>query len=99
VELSFVMNPDPNKDGTFEHALIDECRAFHEPTLSFKVEVVFLGVKPEIIWQYRQLPFFTRPGEPTRGQLLDLENTSVVGAEFSDLYGGLFSGIAWRWGD
>jgi len=99
VELSFVMNPDPDKDGSFEHALIDSCRAFHEPTLSFKVEVVFLGIKPEIIWQYRQLPFFTRPGEPTRGQLLDLADTSVVGAEFSDLYGGLFSGIAWRWGD
>ena len=97
VELSFVMNPDPDKDGSFEHALIDECRAFHEPTMSFKVEVVFLGIKPEIAWQYRQLPFFTRPGEPTREQLLDLENTSVVGAEFSDLYGGLFSGIAWRW--
>jgi len=97
VELSFVMNPDPDKDGTFEYALIDSCRAFHEPTLSFKVEVVFLDIKPEIIWQYRQLPFFTRPGEPTRGQLLDLADTSVIGAEFSDLYGGLFSGIAWRW--
>jgi hypothetical protein len=97
VELSFIMNPDVDKDDTYEYALLEECRAFHEPTMSFRVEVVFLGIKPEIIWQYKQLPFFTRPGEPARDKLLDLSNSSTAVAEFSDLYGGLFSGIAWRW--
>jgi hypothetical protein len=98
VDLSFVMNPDVSQDKTLNYALLEESRAFHEPTMSFRVEVVFLGEKPEVLWQYKQLPFFTRPGEPTGANLLDSNNSSTVAAEFSDLYGGLFSGIAWRWG-
>jgi hypothetical protein len=97
VELLYTMNPDVDKDDTHEYALLEECRAFHEPTFSFKVDVVFLGEKPAYVWSYKQLPFFSRPGIPKEGQAIDLSDTSVAVAEFSDLYGGLFSGIAWRW--
>jgi len=97
VELSFVMNPDVEKDDTYEYAVLEESKAFHEPTFSFRVEVIFLGVKPEMVWSFKQLPFFTRPGIPRQEHLIDLSDTSMAAAEFTDLYGGLFSGIAWRW--
>ncbi|MCL1876567.1 hypothetical protein FWF74_00790 [Candidatus Saccharibacteria bacterium] len=77
--------------------MLEECRAFHEPTFSFRIEVMFLGAKPVQVWSYKQLPYFSRPGIPRPEHLISLENTSVASAEFSDLYGGLFSGIAWRW--
>ena len=97
VELCFTMNPDVEKDDTYEYAVLEESKAFHEPTFSFSVEVIFLGVKPEMVWSFKQLPFFSRPGIPRQEHLISLEDTSVARANFTDLYGGLFSGIAWRW--
>jgi hypothetical protein len=89
------MLPDGTRDD--ELVLLDDSRAFHEQSFSFGIEVMFLGQKPHLIWQYKQLPFFERPGKPTRQQLLDLKGGSSVKAEFTDLYGGLFSGVAWEW--
>jgi hypothetical protein len=94
-ELDFIMRPDGTHDD--ELILIEETRAFHEPTLSCSVEIVFMGDKPKRIWQYKQLPLYERPGIPTKQQLLELNGGSAVKAEFTDLYGGLFSGIAWEW--
>jgi hypothetical protein len=95
IDFGFIMFPDGTRDETL--ILIEETRAFHEPTLSCRFEVMFLGEKPKIVWQYRQLPYYERPGKPTKQHLLDIENTSTVRAEFNDLYGGLFSGVAWDW--
>lgn len=95
IELSFVMLPDKALKNPI--GLIEETRAFHEPTLYARFEVIFLGQKPRLIWQYQKLTLYQRPGRPKRQQLLDFDGGSVVATEFTDLYGGLFSGVAWEW--
>lgn len=93
--LSFTMTPDDTVDEA--PVLIEETRAFHNPTLSARFEVVFMGEKPDVIWRYTQLPIYERPGVPTGRQLLDAAG-AVVCADFTELHGGLFSGVAWEWG-
>ncbi len=92
--LGYTMRPDGSKDGDY---LREETRAFHLPTLAFQMEVLFIGEKPRLIWHYSQLPLFERPGVPKRDQLIDIKGGSTTVVEWSDLYGGLYSGIAWEW--
>jgi hypothetical protein len=94
-DFAFTMLPDGVRDD--ELILIEETRGFHIPTLSCSIEVMFLGEKPRLIWHYAQLPYFERPGKPTKQWLIDLKGGGSVRVEFSDLHGGLFSGIAWEW--
>ena len=94
-ELSFVMQPDGSKDE--ELILKEETRAFHLPTIAAEMEVLFLGDKPKTIWHYTKLPVFERPGLPKREQMLDMHGGSSVRVHWDDLYGGLYSGIAWCW--
>ena len=93
--LSLSMIPDTSTDEP--PILLEETRAFHEPTLSFGLEIVFMGDKPTRLWRYEQLSIYERPGAPKKSQLLDLNGGSVARAEFTDLYGGLFAGVAWEW--
>jgi len=58
---------------------------------------LILGDKPKLIWHYAQLSMFERPGQPSKDRLLNLGGGSDVRVEWNDLYGGLFSGIAWEW--
>ena len=37
------------------------------------------------------------PSQPTRDTILQLDEKQSARTEFSDLYGGLYSGIAWDW--
>lgn len=76
--------------------LTEECRAFHERTLVASFEIIFIGEKPEIIWQYEGLSFFERPGTPTARNRLSCGDGSSVTAKFTDVYGGLFCGVGWR---
>lgn len=94
-ELSFVMQPDGSRDD--ELILKEETRAFHLPTIAAEMEVLFLGDKPKTIWHYTRLPVFERPGLPKREQMLDMCGGSSVRVRWDDLYGGLYSGIAWCW--
>lgn len=71
-------------------------QTFESPTLRFRVEVCFLGERPETVWTYDKLSRIERPGEPTSERRIELPGNVVV-ADFADLYGGLCSGIAWRW--
>ena len=94
--LSYLMRPDGTRAGDY---LKEETRAFHLPTLAHGMEIIFIGEKPKLIWHYSQLPLFERPGIPTKEQLIDLSGGSTVHVEWNDLYGGLYSGIAWEWAD
>lgn len=69
---------------------------FHIPTRTFWVEAQFTGDVPPVVWSFDKLTHFERPGRPTRQALLRPEGNRVA-KEFHTLYGGLFSGIAWRW--
>lgn len=94
-DLKFRRTPDPEY-GT-PGALKEESRAFHEPTRFVAFWAAFLGATPRIIWSYRGLSYFERPGDPNLGQPLAVRDVPAVKAEFHDLYGGLYSGIAWEW--
>jgi hypothetical protein len=69
---------------------------FHIPTRSFWVEAEFDGATPPLIWSFDKLTHFERPGEPTSSNQLRLDGQRVA-KEFKTQYGGLVSGIAWRW--
>jgi hypothetical protein len=86
----------PEAGGDDPENVIETSRAFHEPTRSASFEVVFLGDIPRLIWQYDRLSIFERPGEPTAQRLLRLDG-NVARVRFTNVYGGLFHGIAWRW--
>ena len=94
-DLNFIMQPDGTRDE--ELVLKEETRAYHLPTIHGGMEVMFLGEKPKLLWHYTQMPLFERPGKPTKERLLDFRGGSTVRVEWDDLYGGLFSGIAWAW--
>ena len=94
-EISFIMKPDGTRDA--ELTLKEETRAFHLPTLAHGMEIMFIGDRPKIIWHYSHLPLYERPGVPTKKQLIDLAGGGSARVEWSDLYGGLYSGIAWEW--
>ena len=94
-ELSFVMQPNGINDA--ELVLKEETRAFHLPTIAAEMEILFLGDKPKTMWHYTNLPVFERPGLPEKDRLLNMHGGSSVRVRWDDLYGGLYSGIAWSW--
>lgn len=87
----------PDSDYGQPGVLLEESLAFHERTLTASFEAIFLGPKPSLIWKIERLSYFERPGKPTQQSLLTFDEGSSVRAGYRDLYGGLFSGIAWEW--
>lgn len=82
-------SPAPNQDKAGQ--------SFETPTLRYRQEVKFEGDAPEMLWSYQNLSLLERPGQPTPGHELKLNSRRFAGQTFSQLYGGLYSGIAWRW--
>ena len=72
-------------------------QSFETPALRYRVEVHFLTDRPQVVWGYDKLHRTERPGEPENGIHLALDESGRVSAEFADLYGGLYAGIAWKW--
>ncbi|OUZ08154.1 hypothetical protein BHE97_14570 [Aeromicrobium sp. PE09-221] len=89
----FIRNPHRGE----EAVLTAEHMAFHEPTRFATFTVSFIGDKPKMIWRVNRLTGIATPGEPTRDTALSIDGQRTVRTEFSDLYGGLHSGIAWSW--
>ena len=71
-------------------------QSFETPTMRYDVEVCFLGQQPATIWTYDKLSRIARPGDPANLPNLT-PNGHTATATFHELYGGLCSGIAWRW--
>jgi hypothetical protein len=72
-------------------------QTFESPTLSYTNEVCFLGDVPPTVWTYDKLSRIERPGTPTTSRGLNVGERAVFRVTFSELYGGLCSGIGWRW--
>ncbi len=72
-------------------------QTFETPTLRYTVEVCFLGDVPNTVWAYDKLSRIERPGHPLPGNHMDFSERATVSVHFSELYGGLCSGIAWLW--
>lgn len=96
-DLRYKIAPDPALGE--EGRILETSRAFHERTLTASFEVVFIGEKPEIVWGFDGLTFFERPGEPASGNLIESSQSSTVQLRCRDLYGGLFAGISWHYGE
>lgn len=71
-------------------------QSFETPTLNYEQEVIFKGDKPAIVWAYDKLSRIERPGEPVDENILEIVEDGSK-KDFIQLYGGLHSGIAWRW--
>lgn len=74
-------------------------QTFETPTLRYRVEVCFLGDVPPTIWAYDKLSRIERPGRASVENQIEVRSWATVSAHFSELYGGLCSGIAWAWGE
>ena len=98
-ELGFSFKPNTPSvaDYAEPHCIWEESLAFHERTLHAHFEAIFLGHKPRCIWQFSGLTHLERPGRPTSQNQLTPGTSSAVQAHFTDLYGGLFAGLAWEW--
>ena len=72
-------------------------QCFVTPTLSYWQQVRFEGERPAMVWWYDKLSPIERPGVPDEKHTLPVGEDCVVEREFTQLYGGLYSGIAWRW--
>ncbi len=72
-------------------------QSFETPTLNYVQKVIFKDGKPPILWFYDKLSRIVRPGEPGKNNQLEVSKDGTIQREFTQLYGGLFSGIAWRW--
>jgi hypothetical protein len=94
-DLQFRRLPEPG--AVDPYMLVGEWRRFHEPTRLATFDVAFLGKVPRLVWKFTGLAHLQSPGEPEPGQLLKLIKGQFVRARFPDLYGGLFSGVAWEW--
>lgn len=91
-ELGFIVrNPDMVSD---PYWLTEESLAFHEPTRHTVFEVKFKGTVPEQVWAFSGLTAAERPGSPSAGTRLAAAS-GLVRAQFRDLYGGLYAGVAW----
>ncbi len=86
----------PDSDAGEAVRLTEASRAFHEPTRHANFEVSFLGERPQTIWSFDRLTYFERPGEFSAGRRLT-PRRQTVSADYYELYGGLFHGIAWQW--
>jgi hypothetical protein len=76
----------------------EESLASHERTLQTRFEAIFIGENPRCIWRFSGLTHLQRPGQPTNQNQLSLTASSAIQApHFTDLYGGLFAGLAWEW--
>ena len=94
-DLRFRRLPEPDVADPYQ--LVGEWRAFHEPTRIAIFEVAFLERQPSRVWKFSGLTHLQAPGKPSDDQLLALAANLTTRARFADLYGGLFSGIAWAW--
>ncbi|AKU18197.1 hypothetical protein [Luteipulveratus mongoliensis] len=92
-DLRFVMKGDPG-DPLW---LMGEGLAFHEPVRIARFEARFQGECPPVVWSYSGLTALEQPGIPRATNQLGLDPKRTVQAEFYDLYGGLYSGLAWDW--
>lgn len=72
-------------------------QSFETPADTYRQEVTFLGEKTPVIWAYDKLSKVERPGTPEKNELLRFKNGGSLRKEFRHQYGGLCSGIGWRW--
>lgn len=92
--LDYCLHADPAIDRRMTH----ESLAIHTPTRFLRVEVLFKGQSPARAWQYSGLTQHEFPARPAAGRMLDLVRGTSIEADFRDLHGGLFAGVAWEWG-
>lgn len=94
-----ILEKSENTAETSETEMLEDFagQSFETPTLNFRQKVIFKGDKPLVIWSYKNLSRIERPCEPNDNNKLTMNEDGSVQEDFIQLYGGLHSGIAWRW--
>lgn len=94
-DLAFILAPNKSEVAVYAQPcrICEESLAFHECTLQARFEAIFIGEKPQQIWQFSGLTHLQRPGQPTNQNQLDLTTSSAAQTHFTNLYGGLFAGL------
>lgn len=94
-ELRYRISKHADRDDP--HVVEGNYLAFHEPVRSATFETVFRGERPTWVWWFKGLTHLATPRAPYRQTLLSpRDDDGLVGVRLDDLYGGLFSGLAWE---
>lgn len=98
-DLQFKLSPPPGDPDelALPRQICEESLAFHERTLETRFEVIFLGEKPEVVYYFTGLTGMQRPGGAVPSHLLSPVDGTAASVRLTDLYGGLYSGMAWEW--
>ncbi|MGP5507378.1 hypothetical protein ACTXMG_07870 [Corynebacterium flavescens] len=59
--------------------------------------MIFLGEKSEMVYYFTGLTGVQRPGGVVPGRILSPLDGTAASVRLTDLYGGLYSGVAWTW--
>lgn len=71
-------------------------QSFESPCQSYSVTAHFQEpIVPRSLWSFQQLHLYERPGKPLRQNRVPILPDPTV--RFANLYGGMYSGLAWRW--
>lgn len=93
-DLTFrIENRDPDEDLW----ITEESLAFHEPTRFAEFVTTFDGDRPTDIWKVHRITSHQRPGVPGSPNRIEIDSSGTARAKYYDVYGGLYSGIAWEW--
>lgn len=94
-DLSFTVFPE--REAEEQPALRLASRAFHDRTLLASMQVAFVGDQPKSIWKFDRVSPFAIPTGANEYNSLSLNGKGIATLRLRDVYGGLFSGIAWEW--
>ncbi|GAA3587293.1 hypothetical protein GCM10022198_08560 [Klugiella xanthotipulae] len=97
-DLRFAMAPDPD-DSTSTQSITRACRALHERALLFSLQVKFDGEIPRSFWRYERVSQFAIPSSADEYNTCSLDAHQALTFRMRDVYGGLFSGFGWEWGE
>jgi hypothetical protein len=70
---------------------------FPTPAYLYRQTVTFIGEKPRVCWFYNKMTDIVRPGRPSANNMLVINDEGIVSHEFTQQYGGFWSGIVWEW--
>lgn len=94
-DLRFTVQSERSSDEQ-EPVKLASC-AFHDRTLLVSIQVGFVGDKPRSLWKFERVSPFARLSSANEHNTIDLNDQGVATLRLRDVYGGLFSGIAWEW--
>jgi hypothetical protein len=70
---------------------------FPIPAYLYRQTVRFIGDRLQVVWFYNKMTDIVRPGRPNANNTLTIGDDGIVTHDFTQQYGGFWSGIVWEW--